>query len=369
MQRALEGELNAHLGYRKHQLRPEGQSNARNGHCPAKTVKSRDGEIRIRTPRDREGSFEPQIVPKNVRRLENFDNAVLHLYAQGMSVRDIQGHLREIYQTEVSPELISEVTDEVLEEVERWRSRPLDEVYPIVYFDALVTRIREGSRVVKKSVYIALGLNLQGHKEVLGMWVGATEGAKFWLGILTELKNRGMKDMFIACVDGLKGFPEAIEAEYPETKVQLCIVHMVRNSLRYVSWKQRKEVAGDLKKIYRASTEEAGLKALDEFAEKWDKSFPLISQSWRRNWENLRTLFEYPPEIRRVIYTTNAIESLNHSMRKVLKNRKALPNEQALLKVLYLGLKKASGKWTRPVQNWNAALNRFAIEFGERLPL
>ena len=285
-----------------------------------------------------------------------------------MTVRDIQEHLKTIYKTKVSPTLISAVTEEVLEEVTAWQGRPLDQVYPIVYFDALVARVREGGTVQKKAVYIALGVTLEGQKEVLGMWLGAQEGAKFWLGILTELKNRGVEDIFIACVDGLKGFPEAIEAEYPQTKVQLCIVHMVRNSLRYVSWKERKRVAADLKKVYQAATEELGEAALDDFEANWGENFPLIVKSWRSNWANVRTIFEYPPEIRKIIYTTNAIESLNHSLRKVLKNRKAFPTDDALLKVLYLGLKRASQKWNRPLQNWSLALQRFTIEFGERIP-
>jgi len=368
VERVLEGELNHHLGYGKHQQRPEGQSNSRNGYCPAKSIKTRDGEFKIQTPRDRDASFEPTLVPKNARRLEGFDESVIHLYAKGMSVRDIQDHLKTIYGIEVSPTLISEVTDEVLKEVEQWQDRPLDEVYPILYFDALVVKVRENGRVVKKAVYLALGINMEGNKELLGLWIGGNEGAKFWLGVLTELKNRGISDIFIACMDGLTGFPDAVEAVYPHTKVQLCIVHMVRNSLKFVSWKERKEVARDLKKIYQSATESLGKKALDDFEEKWGERFALIIQSWRRHWENLSTIYEYPPEIRRVIYTTNAIESLNHSLRKVLKNRKSFPNDDALKKVLYLGLSKASEKWTRPIANWGSVLNRFAIEFGERMP-
>jgi putative transposase len=366
--RILEGELTAHLGFGKHEKRTEGQDNTRNGLCPAKTVKTDDGEFQVRLPRDREGSFEPVIVPKNVRRLPGFDDAIIHLYAKGMTVRDIQDHLSEIYKIEVSPALISEVTDEVLKEISAWQNRPLDEVYPIVYLDALVTRVREGGRVIKKAVYIALGINIEGDKELLGMWIGENEGAKFWLGVLTELKNRGLQDILIACVDGLTGFPDAIEAVYPKTKVQLCIVHMVRNSLKLVNYKQRAEVAADLKTIYQAPTEQLALQALDEFTAKWKGQYPMIAQSWTAHWENLRTFFDYPPEIRRVIYTTNAIESLNHSLRKVLKNRKSFPNDDALMKALYLGLKKASEKWTRPVPNWGSALNQFAIEFGARMP-
>lgn len=366
--RILEGELTAHLGFEKHDKRPEGQGNTRNGYCPAKTVKTDDGELQVRLPRDRTGSFEPVIVPKNARRLPGFDDAIIHLYAKGMTVRDIQDHLREIYKIEVSPDLISEVTDEVLKEITEWQNRPLDDVYPIVYLDALVSRVREGGRVIKKAVYIALGVNLDGNKELLGMWIGENEGAKFWLGVLTELRNRGLQDVFIACVDGLTGFPDAIEAVYPQTKIQLCIVHMVRNSLKLVNYKQRAEVAADLKAIYQSPTEELGLQALEDFTAKWKGQYPLISKSWTAHWENIRTLFDYPPEIRKVIYTTNAIESLNHSLRKVLKNRKSFPNDEALMKALYLGLRKACEKWTRPVKNWSSALNQFAIEFGTRMP-
>lgn len=366
--RILEGELTAHLGYERHDKRPEDQDNARNGYCPVKTVKTDSGKLQVRTPRDREGNFEPVIVPKNARRLPGFDDAIIHLYAKGMTVRDIQDHLREIYKIEVSPDLISEVTDEVLKEVSEWQNRPLDEVYPIVFLDALVTRVREGGRVIKKAVYIALGVNLEGDKELLGMWIGENEGAKFWLSVLTELKNRGVLDIFIACVDGLTGFPDAIEAVYPKTKVQLCIVHMVRNSLKLVNYKERGEVASDLKTIYQAATEQLALQALKEFTARWEGQYPMIAQIWTTHWENARTFFDYPPEIRRVIYTTNAIESLNHSLRKVLKNRKSFPNDEALMKALYLGLKKASEKWTKPLPNWGSALNQFAIEFGERLP-
>lgn len=367
LERVLDGELTAHLGYGKHEERPAGQGNARNGRS-SRRVKTTGGELELEAPRDRDGSFEPAILPKGARRFDGFDDAIIHLYARGMTVRDIQAHLKEVYKVEVSPTLISQVTDEVMEDVKAWQERPLEAVYPIVYFDALVARVREGGTVEKKAVYIALGVDMEGKKEVLGIWLGAQEGAKFWLGVLTELKNRGLEDIFIACIDGLKGFPDAIESEFPLTKVQLCIVHMVRNSLKFVSWKNRKEVAADLRGVYRAATEEGGLAQLQAFEKKWGEDYPLVSRSWRANWENLRTLFDYPEGIRRVIYTTNAIESLNHSLRKVLKNRKALPSESALLKVLYLGLRKASEKWTRPINNWRAALNRFAIEFEGRLP-
>lgn len=368
VERSLHTELTHHLGYDKHDTRPEGTENARNGTGPIRKIKTESGEIEVSVPRDRDGSFEPALLPKYARRIEGFDDMVIGLYARGMSTRDIQDQLQEIYKFKVSPDLISDVTDEILVEVTEWQNRPLEDVYPIVYFDALVTKVRTDGRVVKRAVYIALGISLDGQKEVLGMWVGENEGAKFWLGILTELKNRGMQDMFIACVDGLKGFPEAIEVEYPQTEVQVCIVHMVRHSLRFVGWKERKQVAADLKTIYRAPTEAAARQALSAFREKWDKQFPTIGDSWERNWENLNTFFAYPEEIRRAIYTTNAIESLNHSLRKLLKTKKAFPNETALTKVLYLGLRRASAKWTRPIQHWKAAMQRFAALFSERMP-
>ncbi|MDF1756414.1 MAG: IS256 family transposase [Verrucomicrobiales bacterium] len=368
VERALQGELTHHLGYEKHGTKPEGSRNARNG-TSKKRVKTESSQIEIEVPRDREGSFEPTLVPKGVRRLEGFDNMVIALYSRGVSTRDIQSQLKEVYSIDASPDLISAITDEILEEVESWQSRPLDELFPIVFFDALVASVRDDSgRVVKKAVYIALGVNTDGQKEVLGMWIGSAEGAKFWLQILTELKNRGMKDMYIACVDGLKGFPEAIAAEYPDTKVQLCIVHMVRHSLRYVGWKERKQVAADLKLIYRSPTAAEGEKQLGIFREKWDNQFPSIGDSWERNWENLCTFYEFPEEIRKAIYTTNAVESLNHSLRKILKNKKALVSDNALKKLLYLGLKKASEKWTRPIQNWGGAMQRFAILYADRFP-
>jgi putative transposase len=368
VERALQGELTHHLGYDKHTSRPEECTNARNGSTP-KTLQTETRAIEIQVPRDREGSFEPILVPKHSRRLAGFDDKVISLYARGMSTRDIEGILSEFYGAEVSPSLISAVTDEITGAVEEWQNRPLDEVYPVVYFDALVAHVRdeESARVVNKAVYIALGINREGAKEVLGMWIGGAEGAKFWLRIMTELKNRGMKKMFIACVDGLKGFPEAIEVEYPEACVQLCIVHMVRNSLRYVSYKDRAKVAADLKQIYRCTTAQEARTELAKFREKWDKQFPSIGESWENNWENLTTFFEFPEEIRRVIYTTNAIESLNHSLRKVLKNKKALVSDKALKKILYLALQKASEKWTRPIANWGAAMQRFAIMFGEKI--
>jgi putative transposase len=295
------------------------------------------------------------------------DDQILALYARGMSTRDIVAAFKEMYDADVSAALISKVTDRVLDTVTEWQSRPVDAVYPIVYLDCIVLKIRQNKRVINKSIYLALGINMEGQKELLGLWLAETEGAKFWLSVLTELKNRGLQDILIACVDGLKGFPEAIAAEYPQTKIQLCIVHMVRNSLKYVSWKDYKAITADLKAIYKASTEDAALLELERFGEKWDEQYPQISKSWHNHWPNLITLFEYPPDIRRVIYTTNAIESLNSVIRKATKQRKVFPTDDSAMKVVYLAIQSASKKWTMPIRNWKPALNRFMIDFGDRL--
>lgn len=367
VERALEAEMQDHLGYAPHAREGHGSGNSRNGHGK-KTVQSEAGEFEIAVPRDREAAFEPRLVKKRQRRLDGFDDKVIALYARGLSTREIQAQLEELYGVDVSPTLISSVTDAVLDEVRAWQNRPLDPLYPIVYFDALVVKSREEGRVRNKAVYVALGINLQGEKEILGLWISETEGAKFWLGVFTELKNRGMADCFIACVDGLKGLPEAVESVFPHTQVQLCIVHKVRNSLKFVPWKERKAVARDLRAIYTAPTLDAAQVALDQFSERWDAKYPAISPSWRADWTRLTVFFDYPPEIRKVIYTTNAIESLNYSLRKVLKNRGAFPSDDAIYKILYLGLRNVAKKWTRPIQNWAAALNQFVILFGDRMP-
>lgn len=363
----LEGELDDHLGYPKHALKGHHSGNSRNGHS-SKTLKGEHGELAIDIPRDRNGEFEPQVIPKNQTRLPLFNDKILALYSRGMSTRDIVATLRELYDVEVSPTLISNVTDHVLEEVQQWQSRPLDEIYPIVYLDCIVVKIRQDKRVINKAIYLALGINMEGHKELLGLWISENEGAKFWLSVLTELQQRGLKDIFIAAVDGLTGFPEAINTTYPKTKIQLCIVHMVRNSLRFVSWKERKMVAADLKKIYQSLTVEEAERELDAFAQRWDEKFPSISQSWRKHWPNLITIFEYPDDIRKVIYTTNAIESLNSVIRKAIKNRKVFPTDQSATKVIYLAIQAASKKWTMPIHHWKNALNRFMIEFPDRMP-
>lgn len=367
VERMLDAELTDHLGYERYDPAGRGTSNSRNGHG-RKRLKHDTGDVEIEVPRDRAGTFEPQIVPKRQTRMPSFDEKVLSLYARGMTTREIQGHLEELYGTEVSPTLISTVTDAVLDEAKAWQSRPLQAVYPILYLDALMAKGRHEGQVRRQAVYTALGVNLDGEKEVLGLWIAPTEGAKFWLSVLTELKNRGVQDVFYCCVDGLKGFEEAIEAVFPRTTVQLCLVHMVRNSLRFVTWKDRKAVVADLKPIYRAATVAQAEEALNRFADTWDATYPTISRSWIDNWSRIIPFFDEPEEIRKVIYTTNAIESLNYSLRRVLKTRGSLPSEEALIKVLYLAIQQAAKKWTMPVRDWKAALNRFAIKFEDRMP-
>ena len=366
LERAMQAELTDHLGYEKHDPVGYKSGNSRNGKS-RKKLKGDFGEIELEMPRDRNATFEPRIVAKGQTRFTGFDDKILSMYARGMTTREIQGHLEEIYGVEVSPGLISNVTEAVQDEVKAWQNRPLEPLYPIVYMDALYVRMREGGHVQNRAVYVAIGINLEGYKEVLGLWTSASEGAKFWLQVLTEIRNRGVQDVFIACVDGLKGFPEAIEAVYPEAQVQLCIVHLVRHSLNYVSWKQRRAVATDLRPVYTAPTAEEAARRLEEFAAKWDGSHPTISQVWRRNWERITPFFAFPPEIRKVIYTTNAVESLNMSLRKIIKTRGSFPNEESALRLLYLALRNHSKKWTF-VQGWREALNCFQIVWPERMP-
>jgi putative transposase len=361
---ALNAELDDHLGYIKNE--PSDADNSRNGYS-SKTVQTDEGQFELATPRDRAGSFNPRLVKKHQRRFTAMDDKIIFLYAQGMSTREIVTTFKEMYGADVSASLISKVTNAVIEQVVEWQSRPLDSVYPIVYLDCIVVKIRQDKRVINKSVYLALGVNMEGHKELLGMWLSENEGAKFWLNVLTELQNRGVKDILIACVDGLKGFPDAINSAFPETQIQLCIVHMIRNSVRYVPWKDYKPVTADLKQIYQAVTEEEALLALTRFSERWDGKYPQISRSWHAHWENLNTLFNYPEDIRRAIYTTNAIESLNSVIRKTIKKRKLFPSDDSAKKVIYLAVQQASKKWTMPIRNWKLALNRFMIEFEDRL--
>lgn len=367
LERAMQAEMTEHLGYKKNATADKKTSNSRNGSYK-KRIKGEFGNLDITVPRDRNSSFEPVIVPKGQSRFTGFDDKIIALYTRGMTTRDIQAHLEEMYGVDVSPTLISQVTEAVQEEVVAWQNRPLEEIYPIVYLDAIRIKVRQEGRVINKAVYLAIGISIEGIKEVLGMWTSETEGAKFWLQVVTELKNRGVKDIFIACVDGLKGFPEAIESIFPDTQIQLCLVHMVRHSLKYVSWKQRKEVATDLKTIYQSPTVEQAEVALDQFEAKWDDSHPSIGRSWRRNWERITPLFSYPPDIRRAIYTTNVIESVNMSLRKVTKNRGSFPNDESMFKLLYLALRNISKKWTMPIRNWKAAMNQFTIIFEDRMP-
>lgn len=367
VERALQAEMAEHLGHAKHESVANPAGNTRNG-TSRKTLKGDFGELPIEIPRDRHGSFEPQIVTKHQTRWAGFDEKILSLYARGMTVREIQSHLEEMYGAEVSPSLISSVTDAVMDDAKAWQARPLDALYPIVYLDCIHVKTRDAGAVRAKAVYLALGISMTGEKELLGLWIAQTEGAKFWLQVVTELKNRGVQDIFIACVDGLKGFPEAIEAVYPQTAVQLCLVHMVRHSLNYVSWKRRKEVAADLKTIYAAATADEAQIRLQEFDEKWGTDYPTIVKSWRSNWARITPFFDYPPEIRRIIYTTNAIESVNMSLRKITKNRGSFPSDDALLKLFYLALANIAKKWTMPLRDWKAALTRFTIQFEERMP-
>jgi transposase-like protein len=361
---ALNAEMDEHLGYERHQ--PSTSSNNRNGKS-SKQVKTEDGEFKLDTPRDREGSFEPKLVKKHQTRFTSMDDKILWLYAQGMSTREIVNAFDEWYGAEISPTLVSRVTNAVIEQVIEWQSRPLDAIYPIVYLDCIVVKVRQDKRVINKSIFLALGINTEGHKELMGMWIAENEGAKFWLNVLTELQQRGVEDILIACVDGLKGFPDAINTVFPQTHIQLCIVHMVRNSLKYVSWKDYKAVTADLKRVYRSATEDEALLELERFGEIWDGQYPQITKSWRNHWQNLNTLFNYPEDIRKAIYTTNAIESLNSVIRKAIKKRKIFPSDDSARKMVYLAVKDASKKWTMPIQNWRQAMSRFIIEFEERL--
>jgi putative transposase len=367
VERAMHAELTHHLGYEKHDSGGKGSGNSRNG-TSTKTLKGDFGEAVIEVPRDRNGTYEPKIVPRHQRRFSGFDDKILSMYARGMTTREIQGHLQEIYGVEVSPSLISEVTDAVIEEVKAWQTRPLEALYPILFLDALMVKMRHEGRVENRAVYVAIGIDLDGRKDVLGLWTSANEGAKFWLQVLTELRNRGVKDIFIACVDGLKGFPQAIESVFPQAQVQLCIVHLVRASLNYVSWKERKQVAQDLKSVYRAATEEEARRELAVFAERWNPKYPTIAALWQRNWERVIPFFAFAAEIRKVIYTTNAVESLNMSLRKALKTRVAFPSEEAALKVMYLALRNVIAKWERPL-TWKAALNQFTLLWEDRIQI
>jgi transposase-like protein len=381
LERMLDTEMDVHLGRRPGvtdaaeslaetlpAAPPKRGPNRRNGRSQ-KTVQGDQGELTIATPRDRDGTFEPQLIPKHQRRVPGFDEKILALYAKGMTTRDIQDVVRQLYSVEVSASLISEITTDLDAEVTAWRTRALTAVWPIVYFDGIVVHVRGANgRVAPHTVYVALGVNLDGHKELLGLWLGENEGAKFWLACLTDLKNRGLRDVFVACIDGLSGFAEAIHAAYPQTQVQLCIVHLVRAALRYVNTQDSKPVIADLKAIYQAATVLEAEQALDRFAQAWDEKYPTIAKTWRARWTDIITLFDYPPPIRRAIYTTNAIESVNSVIRKFTRNRKIYPNEESALKIVYMAIHEASRKWTMPIHHWKAALNHFAILYEDRLP-
>jgi len=365
LERALNAELTHHLGYERHDPAGNNSGNSRNG-TSSKTLKGEFGELELEIPRDRTSTFEPQILPKHQTRFTGFDDKIVSLYARGMTTREIEGHLKEIYGVEVSPALVSQVTEAVNEEVKRWQSRALEPIYGIVYLDALYVKMRHEGRVENRAVYVAIGVELEGQKDVLGLWASAHEGAKFWLSVLTDLKNRGVKDMLIVCVDGLKGFPQAIEAVFPLAQVQLCIVHLVRASLNYVNWKERKQVAADLKPIYRAATAVEAEMNLDQFIATWGHKYKAIGKLWKENWERVIPFFEFPDEVRKVIYTTNAVEALHRGLRKIIKNRGSFPSEEAALKLLYLALQNISAKW-ETVQHFKQALNQFEVLWGDRI--
>ena len=367
LERILDTELTTHLRYGKYQIPKDKDENSRNGHS-SKTLLTGEEEIEVKIPRDRKGDFEPQVVPKHKRRFEGFDSKIISMFARGMSLNDIKEHLKEIYGVDVSPTLISNVTDAVIEDVREWQNRALDEIYPVVFFDAIMVKSRENGHTENKAVYLVLGINMEGRKELLGMWIADTEGAKFWLNVITEIKNRGVNDILIVCIDGLKGFPEAISTVFPKSEIQLCIVHVIRNSLKYVPYKDYNAVVADLKTIYKSQTEDEARHNLELFAEKWDSKYPAISQIWKKNWEMIKTFFAYPEDIRKVIYTTNAIESINNSVRKIIR-RGAFPNNEAILKIIYLALQNAAKKWTLPIRDWKLALSRFAIRFEGRVQL
>lgn len=365
--RAMEAELSHHLGYAAGDTPPQEQPNRRNGKT-SKRLRTDLGPIEVEVPRDRAGTFEPQIVGKHQRHFNGFDDKILAMYARGMSVRDIRAHLQEVYGVDVSPDLISQVTDSIVEELDAWQQRPLESVYCIVYIDALVVKIRSKSGVGNMAVHLAIGVTPSGSKEVLGMWLAENEGAKFWLSVLTELRQRGLQDILVLCADGLKGLPDAVEAAYPQAIFQTCIVHLVRHSMRFVPWKLRREVCADFREIYTAANEEAALEALLAFAQKWDHKFPMIAEAWHRRWSEISPFLAFPEEIRRAIYTTNAIEALNRQIRKVLKTKGHLPNPEAAKKLIYLAIRNAQGTWHEGAHHsWSQALLQFAIHFEGRI--
>jgi putative transposase len=365
IERVLQSELEHELGYDRHSKKEKKSNNRRNGSYNKTIIDKEGNKLPIEVPRDREGEYEPQFIPKGIRRFKGFDDQVISLYGRGMTVGEIQEHIKEIYETEVSKDLISTVTDGVIEEVNTWQTRALESIYPILYLDCIHVKARDNHTIINKAVYLAIGVNIEGKKELLGIWIGKNEGAKFWMQVVTELKNRGVCKIYVACVDGLKGFTEAINSIFPDTVVQLCIVHMIRNSTKYVSYKDLKEVTADLKKIYSAINEEEGVNELEKFTKKWDCKYPVISDIWRRNWSGISPLFAFPEEIRKAIYTTNIIEAANRQIRKIIKNKGVFPSDKSIKKIIYLALKNASKKWTMPIKNWPLALNQFEILCGD----
>lgn len=364
LENILDAELTEHLGYEKHAQAPS--DNSRNG-SSSKTILTDTDQIKLKIPRDRKGEFEPTIIKKHQKALGTIEDKIISMYARGMSTRDIQSHIEEIYGLEISPTMVSNITEKVTAMVEEWQNRPLESLYPIVYFDAIHYKVRDNGRVASKAAYTCLGIDLQGQKDMLGLWIGDSESASFWLSVMTELKNRGVKDILIACVDGLKGFPEAIESVFPKVSVQLCVIHQIRNSLRYVVWKDKKQFMKDLKAVYTAVTEEQALKELEQLDLNWGQKYPTVIKSWRTNWTNLATFFQYPQEIRTLIYTTNPVESVHRQFRKVTKTKSVFPHDDALKKILYLSLQGIKKKWTMPVQNWGFIISQFSIIFEERM--
>ena len=363
--RVLQAEMNHALWYTKHSKASKKSGNRRNGSYDKTIIDSDGRKLKLEIPRDRDSEYEPKLIPKGVRRFKGFDGNVISLYARGMTTAEIQGHLEEIYQTEVSKDLISTITDEVLEEVQNWQNRALDSVYPIVYLDCIFVKSRDSHTVINKAVYLAIAVNMEGKKELLGIWISKNEGAKFWMQVINELKNRGIEQIYVACVDGLKGFGEAINGVFPQTTVQLCIVHMIRNSVKYVSYKNLKEVTSDLKKIYTAINEQEASLELENFANKWDEKYPVISEIWQRNWSGIIPFFAFPKDIRKAIYTTNAIESANRQIKKIIRNKGVFPDDKSIHKIVYLAMRNAAKKWSMPIRNWSLALNQFEILCGD----
>ena len=367
--RALDAEMDAHLGYKKNDNAGDNSGNSRNGYTSKKVILEGNDTVEVKVPRDRNSSFEPVIIPKHEKRTPLFNDQIISMYSFGMSVRDIQRHLQNVYGVEVSPELISNITESVMADVREWQSRPLEKSYPILFLDALRVNSRQDGKNINKALYVALAINWEGKKEVLGLWLADTEGAKFWMSVLTDVKNRGVEDILIACMDGLTGFPDAVKAVFPNTHVQHCVVHMIRNSTKFVSYKDLKAVCKDLKQVYSAINEEQGRAALEEFGKKWNARYPMIYDSWKRNWNDLTEFFNYPNDIRKAIYTTNAIESLNFSLRKVTRNKSSFPDDDSIYKVMYLAIRNAGAHWTMPIKEWGLAVNQFAILFEGRVPL